>query len=150
MTGAGGHITISSASAASQPSRRTFREPLQGNELDTAAGLTGERNRRQERRRDASPAGTRAAARGPARTERRSAATAWGEGGADLEVAEEGTGEEEQQETAKETPRETAKASFSDRGGDLNRKRSIPLLLQASNCFFFRGTNWKHRSTTTF
>jgi hypothetical protein len=124
-----------------------LREPLHGEAPYTDAGFTGERNRRQERRRDASPAGTRAAARGPARRERRSAATAWGEGGADLEVAKEGREEEEQQETAKETPRETAKASFSERGGDLNRKRSIPC---SSNCFFLRGTNCYWRVVQNF
>lgn len=134
-TGAGGHITIASASAASQSSSRTFREPFQGYALDTAAGLAGERNRRQELKREASRAGTRAAARGPARTARRSAATVRGDGRGEEEAAEEGRGEEEEeQETAaKETPREretAAKASLSERGGDLNRKRSIPY----SNC----------------
>lgn len=143
-TGAGGHITIASASAASQPSSRTFREPLQGYALDTEAGLAGERNRRQECRREASRAGTRAAARGPARTARRSAATVLGDGRGEEEAAEEGRGddgEEEQETAAKETPRETAKASLSERGGDLNRKRSIPSEVPTAACF--------SRSTTT-
>lgn len=123
-TGAGGHITISSASAApaSQPSRRNFRGPprLQ-DETFGAVGLAGARNRRQARSREASAAGTRAAARGPASTERRSAATACG----DLDDVRDEYEEEAQQETEKETARETVKASFSDRGAGRNRRRSI-------------------------
>lgn len=88
--------------------------------------MTGERNLRQERRRADSPAGKRAAARGPARTERRSAATVWGDGGGDGELADE-RGEEE--ETEKETAREMVKASFTEKRGDLNRKRIIPCSL---------------------
>lgn len=123
-TGAGGHITISSASAApaSQPSRRNFRGPprLQ-DETFWAVGLAGARNRRQAWSREASAAGTRAAARGPASTERRSAATACG----DLDDVRDEYEEEAQQETEKETARETVKASFSDRGAGRNRRRSI-------------------------
>jgi hypothetical protein len=119
-TGAGGHITISSASAApaSQPSRRNFRGPprLQ-DEIFGAVGLAGARNRRQAWSREASAAGTRAAARGPASTERRSAATACG----DLDDVR----DEYEEEAQKETARETVKASFSDRGAGRNRRRSI-------------------------
>jgi len=75
-------------------------------------GLAGARNRRQARSREASAAGTRAAARGPPSTERRSAATPSGEL-ADVRGEEEE--EEAQQETEKETARERVKASFSDR-----------------------------------
>lgn len=108
MTGAGGHITIPSASSAPPRSTRTFLAALPS-EIAAAAGRgrTGERNRRQARRRaDSAAGGTRAAAPGPASTARRSAATARGEGGA------------AQQETEKETARATAKASFSERMGD--------------------------------
>jgi hypothetical protein len=138
MTGAGGHITISSVSAAPapRPSRRNFREPpsLQGETFE-AAGLTGERNRRQARSREASAGGTRAAARGPARTERRSAATAFGEGGGgDRDLADDawvdGGDVSAQQETEKETAREMVKASFRGRGGGRNRRRSILLSLR--------------------
>jgi hypothetical protein len=126
-TGAGGHITISSAAAApaSQPSRRNFRGPprLQ-DETFEAVGLAGARNRRQAWSREASAAGTRGAARGPASTERRSAATACGDLADDV-WGEDEEEEEAQQETEKETAREMVKASFGDRGAGRNRRRSI-------------------------
>ncbi|CAN6185900.1 unnamed protein product, partial [Urochloa humidicola] len=64
--------------------------------------------------REASAGGTRAAAPGPARTDRRSAATAFGEGAGDRELAGVWDGGEEglaQQETA----REMVRASFRGR-----------------------------------
>jgi hypothetical protein len=58
MTGAGGHITISSAPAAFQPSRSTLREePSRQGRAFGAAGPSGERKRRR----------VASAARGPAR-----------------------------------------------------------------------------------